>query len=416
MVMSLAITPLLPPPPDPVPEAEAKPIPEVAIELARASAPAFEPAPQAVITESAEAIYVNDRKDTVEAPPLAVAAVACDIPTMPAIEVTPPPMVVVIPPLEAEAAPAAAAAPVTEAAGLALDATVPVEQAKHERDEEPRKVDTHSDERAIAAAKATADMIAAERGVAPIRVPSVSQAFVALRVPSARKLVAGSLTVAGISIGIAVAAVIWARGAVADAENAAAAARAHNDVAPAPAPSMAPSTAPAEQLAPTAAPVDQPQAMAKPMVDEETEARGPAPTTCSVIVSASSEGATVWVDGASRGLAPATITGACDTTVQVEVRHPRYAVYQRELVLAGNLELDAQLERQKTELTVWSEPAGVEVIYDGQKIGRTPLTTKVNRYEQGHMYFRAPGYETDWRRVVPKEAKKTVAITLKKAR
>ena len=60
-----------------------------------------------------------------------------------------------------------------------------------------------------------------------------------------------------------------------------------------------------------------------------------------------------------------------------------------------------------------SEPAGAQVTYNGSVVGRTPLVIKVNRYEQGTVWFRAPNHEADWRKIVPSKATKTLSIKLK---
>lgn len=245
------------------------------------------------------------------------------------------------------------------------------------------------------------DRVAAERGVAPIRVPTRSTAFVPLRAVSSRQLVIGSISIAAVSLCVAAGAIVWARGAVADSQT-----------------TKASLARPLDERQPVA--TDAPQANAagiRPIPAPTMPADQPAPAgLCNITVHASSEGGTVWLDGKARGLAPQTITGVCNATAAIEVRHPRYATFKQELVLTDGLEFSAKLERDTTELTVWSEPAGAEVTYEGRVVGKTPLTVKVSRFEQGQLYFRAPGYETDWRRIVPKQARKTVSITLKKAR
>jgi hypothetical protein len=164
-----------------------------------------------------------------------------------------------------------------------------------------------------------------------------------------------------------------------------------------------------------AAPITSANAFA-PSLAEPGNTPAAAPASCALTIRASHPEATIWVDGVKAGAAPQTITRACNATAAVEVRHPRYADFKRQITLDGNATIDAVLEREQTELTLWSEPEGADVIYDGKLIGKTPLVTQVNRFEQGHLYFKLDGYETDWRRIVPRDAKKTVAITLKKLR
>jgi hypothetical protein len=140
-------------------------------------------------------------------------------------------------------------------------------------------------------------------------------------------------------------------------------------------------------------------------------------TECTLDVKASSEGAKVVVNGEARGVAPQTIAMPCGANATVEIRHPRYAAFARDVVVdAPGTVIDAKLEREKTQLTVVSEPPGAEVRMGGVVLRTTPLVTQVNRFEVGRLEFRADGYVGDWRQVVPKDAKKTVSITLKRSR
>jgi len=214
------------------------------------------------------------------------------------------------------------------------------------------------------------------------------------------------------SIGVSLACVVVTAGVVLWARAEVEAARAAGEVQPVGAMTPVVATKPVVAMkpvesAPAATPLEQPAAA-------NTEATIEPAQPCALRVSASVRGATVWIDGVSHGSAPAELPLECRRETVVEVRHPRYEHFKRTLAADGGmLEIDARLERAKTELTVWSDPAGATVTYNGHPLGQTPLVTKVNRFEQGTLRFRAPGMGSDWRKIVPKEPAKTVSITLK---
>ena len=62
------------------------------------------------------------------------------------------------------------------------------------------------------------DKIARQRGLPPIRIPTKSTAFVALRGMSSRRLLIAALAVAFLGVAIGATAVIWARSAIAEAQ------------------------------------------------------------------------------------------------------------------------------------------------------------------------------------------------------
>jgi hypothetical protein len=238
------------------------------------------------------------------------------------------------------------------------------------------------------------DKIAEERGLAPLRFPKLSQAFIPLRRMGSRKLVVGSLAFAGVCTAVSVGAVLWARSAVAEAEQ------------------RSPSTASPAITNMEAAERDQ-LGVAMPVTET---APAPIGGTCTATVTASSAEAKIFVDGKAHGSGPQTITGTCGAMVVVEARHPRYADFKREVVLENEMKIEVRLERERTTLTLITEPPGAQVTYDGRVLGTTPLTTDVNRHELGHMYFRLDGYESDWRKIVPKDRKRTVSVKLEKIR
>lgn len=76
----------------------------------------------------------------------------------------------------------------------------------------------------------------------------------------------------------------------------------------------------------------------------------------------------------------------------------------------------APVEHDMTELTVRTRPAGATVTYNGEVLGTTPLVVKVNRNERGTLRIRAPGMQSEARRILPKHATKTIRVTLKPRR
>jgi hypothetical protein len=234
------------------------------------------------------------------------------------------------------------------------------------------------------------DAIAAQRGIRAITNPSTRVAK-----PTNRRIVIAAASVAAVSLVIAAGSVMWARDAVAHAERA----------QPTPPVASAPVAAPAP--APVAQVVEQPPAVVEQPV-------APAPASCTLDVFSSVADSSVYVNGAANGSTPASASVACGEPVTVEIRHARYETFKRTVTPTGRQELRATLEREKTALHVTSEPAGASVTYNGAPIGKTPLTVKIPRYEQGTLNFSMAGMQADWRRIVPKTREKTVTIALRK--
>lgn len=227
------------------------------------------------------------------------------------------------------------------------------------------------------------DTVAAQRGVRPLTSPYARSTSSGT---STRKVLIASVSVAVVSLGIAIGSVMWARDAVANAGH----------VEPAPISKIVePRPAPAPVEPPAAVVIEPPAAV----------------QTCSLDVSTTVAGAVIFIDG-MKSAANAPVE--CDKPVTVEVRHARYETFRRTITPTGHEELRATLEREKTSLTVVSDPAGATVTYNGKPIGKTPLKVKIARYERGTLDFSMPGMQSDWRRIVPKTAEKTVVIQLRK--
>ena len=231
-----------------------------------------------------------------------------------------------------------------------------------------------------------ADRIAQQRGLRPITRPGMREARVR------RRWVIASTAISLVCLAVTATVVVWARGEVGRARTARAAE---------PRELVASNTGTGTRVARPAQP-----AVVMPGI-------APATPTCAIRVTSNIEAATVWIDGLPHGTVPAEVPVECGIDSLVELRHPRYASFKRSLsVAAGVLEVEARLEREQTELTVWSDPPGATVTYNGHALGKTPLVTHVNRYEHGTLWFRAPGRAADWRKIIPKQAKKTVSVTL----
>lgn len=441
---------LLPPPPHSLfdtsegPQSVVSPLPEPPAGIAGASVPAVEAAastdvppanstitltstPAAIITEDAEPIYVNERRDTTEAPPLVFepaneAAPPLGVEVMPAASVVPTDSpdptagAAITWRLENASVDAAAVrgsdetAPTTVGADPAGDATLPVAAAS------PAAAATPMATRAsglpvITALPATprraqtpSDQIARERGVTPIRIPTVSKRYNAAAPPvlvvarkQSRRFSIGASALAGVCVIATAGAIVWGLSPFSETEEV----QAHVVASPTPEP----------------APVHEP-AVAEAAVVEATsvapvEPSPAAPSTCSVSVTANVSGAALVVNGVRRGVAPAVVQTPCNSSAAIELRHPRYERFRKVLAVNDDVELAVKLEREKTTLTLWSEPAGAVVSYNGIVLGKTPLVAEVARYEQATVWFRAPGHAADWRRIMPKEKRKTVSIKLK---
>lgn len=248
------------------------------------------------------------------------------------------------------------------------------------------------------------DRVAQRRGSPPIAEPYV-------RDRDHRRgwlIAASAFSIACLAVAVCV--VVWARGEVQRARAARSVVRplvASNGPAPIASPSTAQSTSP------IASPSTSTVSMARSAPVPPSAPAQVAPS-CAMHVTTNVEGATVYIDGIPHGEAPADVPVACGIDTLVELRHPRYEGFKRSLSVGdGTLEVDAHLDREKTELTVWSDPPGATVTYNGHPLGKTPLVTKVNRYERGTLWFRAPGREADWRKIVPKQPAKTVSVKLK---
>jgi hypothetical protein len=306
-----------------------------------------------VITEDAEAIHINERRDTIESPP------------------TPRPIV--------------------------DEPTVPTVAPTHVGDVPPEP----------ATPRASGDAVAAQRGIPRIRLPRLSRRYDALAEEraaspslassSSRRLVIASLALAGTCLAVTGAAIAWGRASRSQPTRAA---------------TSTPVAVPVIVTVAATAPVPVGQ------VSAPEQAPAAAPHPCRLDVRATVDGAVVWIDGVRIGDAPVVAPVTCNTVANVELRHPRYATFQQAVTVdaaapEGTSRLDARLERENTTLTLWSEPAGAQVTYNGSVVGITPVTVKVPRYEQGTVWFRAPNHEPDWRRIVPTEATKTLSITLK---
>jgi hypothetical protein len=158
------------------------------------------------------------------------------------------------------------------------------------------------------------------------------------------------------------------------------------------------------------APIAEPVPVASPLAIVE-------PRSCTLRISANVRGASVRVDGVEHGIAPAQVPIECGRETSIELRHSRYQGFERKLsVDGGGIEINATLEREQTELSVSSQPLGATVSYNGRALGKTPLVTKVNRYERATLRFRAPGMVSRSRNVTLDEPAETVRIELRARR
>lgn len=405
----------------PAMDTEPAPVEAAPVEIAPVEAAPVEPpvngAPKAVITESAEPMVMepeSSTRPTEQAEPLRVevsadAMTPLAMPPSPAMETS-------IASVEVhEISPIQRTPVAVLIAGLDLDPTKPNQMpagAAHDSDREAKR-------------RAHTDLIARERGIRPItQAPKRTEL-------QPRQIMIVSAGVAAACMIATISTIVWARGAVSDARTERARSRDMTASAvPTPVPQPEPAIAtfpsgpvPPPEPAPTVAgqvEVVEPAGDDDPGAPVESAGVKPLPEAtfeyvdCAVSVSANVSGSTVFVDGKSRGTAPAEISAACDAPLAVEVRHARYESFKSTVTPSGGkLEIAATLEREKTALTVWSDPPA-QVVYNGTLLGTTPLTANVPRHEQGTLRFRAKGMAPDWRRILPKSATKTVSVTLTK--
>lgn len=348
-------------PPKEMPRGSAPALASPAVQLEPAAASLASGSVVSVVTEDAEPIRAHERRDTFESPP---------VPT---------------------------------SVPVANEPTAPMKMAP-----------THDAGRAEVAAVA-AEVVPAVRGIDRIRMPRLSKRHVVVseqdtRSSSSRRRVIGVVALAGTALAATVGALVWMRSSAPQAEKLV-------EVAHAPTTPSVPSV-PSVDIAQAEAPLAEPPTPDVAPAVAPAVARVGGQQTCGLDVRANTDGATLWVDGKRIGGAPAVVPVACNTIANVELRHPRYQTFTQAVAVdaeapAGVSTLNARLEREKTKLTVVSEPAGAQVTYNGSVVGRTPLVIKVNRYEQGTVWFRAPNHEADWRKIVPSKATKTLSIKLK---
>jgi hypothetical protein len=159
-----------------------------------------------------------------------------------------------------------------------------------------------------------------------------------------------SIAIAAAGAIVAISAVIWARGVASDppkpattAAIAAPAACPPTDDTPAiVAPSVDPTPTPAPAPAPapiaTTKPEPAPPAVAPPATP---------PGKCTANVTASADNVTIWIDGESRGTAPATLALPCEP-VTIVMRHPRYDDQSRKIEpTADGAAVDLRMQRPR---------------------------------------------------------------------
>ncbi len=206
---------------------------------------------------------------------------------------------------------------------------------------------------------------------------------------------------------------------------------------PAAAPAIAPAAAPAAPAVVAAAPVEPPPGVAAPApVAAPAANERPAPeppaaapaaepalvavatpiNDCAITVNAHPRDAKVFIDDRAVGASPVTVARPCNQAANVAIKHPRYEEFRSRVVpTSGALGVTARLQRTQTRVTITSDPQGIEVTYNGRKLGVTPVTAKVNRHEEATLWFRRRGYTADWRKIFPKTETSAVHIKMQQA-
>jgi hypothetical protein len=319
-----------------------------------APAPAVTGVAVAVVTEDAEPIYVNEKRDTEANPPLVPSATPTTIDETPTDAVT---------------------------------ATTRMEAFE------------------LPAEPVTTDAVAVERDIETVGEPSVreSRPEIPQRAPRSRRVVVAAMSFASVCLGVTVGTIVWANGAAAQPQASPAA-----NVVDEPARTAA--LAVPTTTAIVAAPESAVESTNEPSV--ELPVAAPLPASCALDITSSIADSSVFIDKRHRGVAPMTASVACGQPVTIEVRHARYASFEQTITpTAEHQTVQATLERERTTVRLVSEPPALVTI-DGVPIGKTPMTTTVPRYEQTTFRFAARGYAADWRRVLPKTRKSTVMLKL----
>jgi hypothetical protein len=107
-------------------------------------------------------------------------------------------------------------------------------------------------------------------------------------------------------------------------------------------------------------------------------------------------GANIRLDGADRGHTPVNLSVAPGGH-EVSLAMERYVTYTA-TITAPSL-VDAQLKRPKATLLVTSTPSAAEVIVNGVKHGKTPVSVPVQQYEGANVEVNGAGGRS-WKRRV----------------
>ena len=115
------------------------------------------------------------------------------------------------------------------------------------------------------------------------------------------------------------------------------------------------------------------------------------PVNFTLAINSIPRGASVYIDGTSRGQAPVTLT-LQSNRYALSVREDGYENYETTVDLDRNATISASLKPLNYSLVINSVPRGASVFIDGSERGRTPLslTLQSNRYT---LSVREQGYE-----------------------
>ncbi len=105
--------------------------------------------------------------------------------------------------------------------------------------------------------------------------------------------------------------------------------------------------------------------------------------------------ADIWIDGEKRGMGGAVIDGIAAGQHQLRVETERYRPHEQNITIEGmdkHQQLQVSLTPAWATLRFTTEPAGAELLVDGEFFGQTPLSAEIIEGER-QLMLKLPGYK-----------------------